>query len=87
MCVCDGDIKDDKMLLTYLRGMIVELSLNFAPIHCLVASLHELKRNRRCHAPLLGLLQDLSMHSSFPVRRYTATLLGVGVVCEFTMMS
>jgi hypothetical protein len=71
--------KDNKLLLSYLRGVIVELALNFAPSDCLVASLEELKRDRRCHAPLLGLLQDLSAHSSFPVRRYTATLLGVMV--------
>ena len=70
--------QDEKLLLSYLRGVIVELALNFAPTHCLVASLEELKRDRRHHSPILGLLQDLSCHSSFPVRRYTATLLGVG---------
>jgi hypothetical protein len=71
--------KDDKLLLTYLRGVTVELALNFAPIECLLSSLRELKRDRRRHAPLLGMLQDLSIHSSFQVRRYTATLLGVMV--------
>lgn len=69
----------------------MELALNFAPTHCLVASLEELKRDRRHHSPLLGLLQDLSCHSSFPVRRYTATLLGVGGVtlfgCDIVTMS
>jgi hypothetical protein len=71
--------KDDKLLLTYLRGVAVELALNFAPVDSLAASLTELKRDRRSHAPLLGMLQDLSLHSSFPVRRYSATLLGVMV--------
>ena len=79
--------QDDKLLLSYLRGVIVELALNFAPSDCLVASLEELKRDRRWHTPLLGLLQDLSAHSSFPVRRYTATLLGVGVAYRLRTMT
>ena len=75
--------QDEKLLLTYLRGVTVDLALYFAPIEGLLASLRELKRNRRYHTPLLGMLHDLSTHSSFPVRRYTATLLGVGrILCS-----
>ena len=64
-------------MVSYLRGVIVDMALNFGPLDSLRATLAELCRERRHHAILLRGLQDLSNHSSFQVRRYVAILLGV----------
>ena len=66
-------------MISYLRGVIVDMALNFGPLDSLRATLAELCRERRRHSILLQGLQDLSGHSSFQVRRYVAILLGVMV--------
>ncbi len=64
-------------MLNYLRGVIVDMALNFAPLESLRATLAELCRERRRHLALLHSLRDLASHSSFQVRRYVAILTGV----------
>ncbi len=69
--------QDEKLLCGYLRSIIVDMALYFAPVDSLTASLSELKRERKLHIIVLGVLQELANHSSFQVRRYVATLYGV----------
>ena len=72
-----GPSQDEKLVVTYLRCTIVDMALYFAPLDSLKATFKELRRERRYHNLLLGLLQDLVTHSSFQVRRYIAILFGV----------
>ncbi len=65
-------------MVSYLRGVLVDMALYFAPMDSIRATFSELKRERRYHRLLLGLLQDLVTHSHFQVRRFTAVLFGVG---------
>ena len=53
------------------------MALYFAPIDSLRESLSELKKDRKLHNLLFGVLQELATHSSFQVRRYVAILFGV----------
>lgn len=71
--------KDETLMMSYLRGVIVDMAMNFSPMDSLKATLAELCRERRRHLILLQGLQDLSTHSSFQVRRYVAALCGVAV--------
>lgn len=64
-------------MMNYLRGVIIDISLNFGPLDSLRASLAELCRDRRHHSVLLQGLQELASHSNFQVRRYVAILSGV----------
>lgn len=68
------------MMMGYLRGVIVDMALNFAPLEGLKATLAELCRERKRHLILVQGLQDLSNHSSFQVRRYVAILSGVSAI-------
>jgi len=72
-----GPSQDEKLVVTYLRCTIVDMALYFAPLDSLKATFKELRRERRYHNLLLGLLQDLVTHSSFQVRRYIAILFGL----------
>ncbi len=65
------------MLCGYLRTTIVDMALYFAPVESLLATLTELKRDRKVHTIVFGVLQELATHSSFQVRRYVAILYGV----------
>ena len=71
-------------MVDYLRGVIVDMALNFGPLDSLKATLAELCRERKHHSNLLQGLQDLATHSSFQVRRYVAILLAVRLRHECT---
>ena len=64
-------------MVNYLRCSIVDMALYFAPLDSLRVTFMELRRERKYHTLLLGLLQDLVTHSSFQVRRCIAILFGV----------
>ena len=53
------------------------MALYFGPLDSIKATFTELKRERRLHNLLLNILHDLITHTSFQVRRYVGTLLGV----------
>ena len=63
--------------MSFLRSAIVDMALYFGPPESLKATFQELKRDKRHHTLLLGVLQDLVTHSSFQVRQYTTILFGV----------
>lgn len=71
--------KDEKLLVSFLRTAIVDMALYFGPLDSLKATFQELKRDKRRHGLLLGVLQDLVTHSSFQVRQYTTVLFGLMV--------
>lgn len=77
-------MQDEKLLCGYLRTTIVDMALYFAPVESLAASLTELKKDRKVHVTVLGVLQELATHSSFQVRRYVAILYGVCTLCICT---
>ena len=51
--------QDEKLLVSYLRGVVMDMALYFAPLDSLQVTILELKREKRYHSLIVGLLQTL----------------------------
>ena len=66
-------------MISYVRGVIIDLSLSFSPLDSIKATITELNRHRRLHVSIVLLLIELTGHSAEQVRRCTTNLLGVSL--------
>ena len=69
-------------MTSYIRGVIIDLSLSFSPLDSIKATITELNRHKRLHVSVVLLLIELAGHSAEQVRRCAANLLGVSLYVQ-----